>query len=82
MLKIQKVVVGLSGGVDSAVATLLLKNKGYDVQAVFMQNWDIADETGVCKANEEYKDAAQVCDKLNVPLHHVNFVKQYWNDVF
>ncbi|KAJ3647703.1 hypothetical protein Zmor_019566 [Zophobas morio] len=82
MLKFKKVVVGVSGGVDSAVAALILKHKGYDVQGVFMQNWDIADEKGVCSADADYKDAALVCGKLNIKLTHVNFVKHYWNEVF
>lgn len=55
---------------------------GYDVQALFMQNWDIADETGFCSADADFNDASYVCDKLQVPLHRVNFVKQYWNEVF
>lgn len=47
-----------------------------------MQNWDIADEQGSCSASRDYEDAKIVCDKLNITLHHVNFVKEYWNDVF
>ena len=47
-----------------------------------MRNWDILDETGVCRANEDYKDAQIVCNELNIPLHEVNFVKEYWNNVF
>ncbi|KAK4884938.1 hypothetical protein RN001_001209 [Aquatica leii] len=82
MLKIKKVVVGISGGVDSAVVALMLKNKGYSVQGLFMQNWDITDETGVCKTDEDFKDANIVCDKLQIPLVRVNFVKHYWNEVF
>ncbi|RZC41991.1 mitochondrial tRNA-specific 2-thiouridylase 1 [Asbolus verrucosus] len=82
MLKIKKVALGISGGVDSAVAALLLKQRGYDIQGVFMQNWDIADEKGFCSADADYKDAAWVCNKLNIKLTHVNFVKHYWNEVF
>lgn len=47
-----------------------------------MQNWDIADETGICKANDDYEDASFICQQLKVPLHRVNFVKEYWNEVF
>ncbi|CAH0551031.1 unnamed protein product [Brassicogethes aeneus] len=82
MLKIRKVVVGISGGVDSAVTALLLKQKGYDVQGVFMQNWDIADEKGSCSTSKDYRDASIVCDKLKINLHPVNYVKEYWNEVF
>ncbi|KAK5647787.1 hypothetical protein RI129_002679 [Pyrocoelia pectoralis] len=82
MLKIRKVVIGISGGVDSAVTALFLKHKGYNVEGVFMQNWDITDETGICKSDEDYKDASFLCTKLNIPLLRVNFVKQYWNEVF
>ncbi|XP_018333111.1 uncharacterized protein LOC108742407 isoform X2 [Agrilus planipennis] len=78
----RKVVVGISGGVDSAVATLILKNKGFNVCALFMQNWDIKDEMGICTSDEDFKDASEVCKKLNVPIYYVNFVKEYWNEVF
>ncbi|CAK9813051.1 Mitochondrial tRNA-specific 2-thiouridylase 1 [Anthophora plagiata] len=78
----KKVVVGISGGVDSAVAALLLKRKGFKVTGVFMKNWDIADETGTCQTQEDYKHAQWVCKKLEIPLVEVNFVKEYWNNVF
>ncbi|VEN50583.1 unnamed protein product [Callosobruchus maculatus] len=78
----RKVAVGISGGVDSAVAALLLKQKGYEVHGVFMQNWDITDENGICTLQADYNDALFVAKKLDIKLHHVNFIKQYWNEVF
>ncbi|XP_017781900.1 PREDICTED: mitochondrial tRNA-specific 2-thiouridylase 1 [Nicrophorus vespilloides] len=82
MLNIRKVAVGLSGGVDSAVTAFLLKQKGYDVKGVFMQNWDLRDEFGKCSSEEDYKDAQVVAKNLKIPLKHVKFVKEYWNEVF
>ncbi|KAK1121027.1 hypothetical protein K0M31_010809 [Melipona bicolor] len=78
----KKVIVGISGGVDSAVSALLLKNKGFNVTGVFMKNWDIKDETGICKVEEDYEDAQWVCNKLEIPLVEVNFVKEYWHNIF
>ncbi|OAD59769.1 Mitochondrial tRNA-specific 2-thiouridylase 1 [Eufriesea mexicana] len=78
----KKVVVGISGGVDSAVAALLLKNKGFNVTGVFMRNWDIRDETGKCQADEDYEDAKWVCNRIKIPLVEVNFIKEFWNNVF
>ncbi|CAB0038851.1 unnamed protein product [Trichogramma brassicae] len=78
----KKVVVGISGGVDSAVTALLLKSKGFEVTAVFMKNWDIANELGECQADKDLEDAKWICNKLKIPLVDVNFVKEYWNDVF
>lgn len=82
MNKFRKVAVGISGGVDSAVTALLLKQKGFEVEGIFMQNWDIADETGYCSANADYSDAQTLCNILKIKLHRVNFVKEYWNEVF
>jgi len=79
-LKNQKVVLGLSGGVDSAVAAVLLKDAGADVQALHMTNWE--DEDGYCTAAEDLQDARNVCEQLNITLHHVNFAKQYRDRVF
>ncbi|GAB1610739.1 mitochondrial tRNA-specific 2-thiouridylase 1-like [Argonauta hians] len=76
------VVCGMSGGVDSAVAAILLRKAGYNVLGLYMTNWDIADENGVCSAETEFQDAQFTCDRLDIPLHRVNFVKQYWNNVF
>ena len=74
------VIVGLSGGVDSAVAALLLKQQGADVQALHMTNWE--DDDGYCTAAEDLQDARQVCESLQVPLHHVNFSREYRDRVF
>ena len=75
------IVVGMSGGVDSAVAALLLQRQGFDVQGVFMQNWE-DDDDGQCTARQDYRDAAAVCDSLKIPLHSVNFSAEYWDRVF
>ncbi|XP_027448075.1 mitochondrial tRNA-specific 2-thiouridylase 1 isoform X1 [Zalophus californianus] len=76
------VVVALSGGVDSAVAALLLRRRGYQVTGVFMKNWDTLDEHGVCTADRDCEDAYRVCQILDIPFHQVSYVKEYWNDVF
>ena len=55
---------------------------GYRITGVFMRNWDLTDETGVCSIDNDYEDAAYVCQHLNIPLVQVNFVKEYWNSVF
>ena len=70
-----RVVVGMSGGVDSSVTALLLKEQGYDVIGIFMKNWDDTDENGVCTATEDYKDVAAVADQLGIPYYSVNFEK-------
>ncbi|NKC69302.1 tRNA 2-thiouridine(34) synthase MnmA [Vagococcus fluvialis] len=77
-----RVVVGMSGGVDSSVTALLLKEQGYDVVGVFMKNWDDTDENGVCTATEDYKDVAKVANQIGVPYYSVNFEKEYWDSVF
>ena len=76
----RKVILGLSGGVDSAVAALLLKQAGADVQALHMTNWE--DDDGYCTAAEDLQDARRICEQLDIPLHHVNFAKQYRDRVF
>uniref|UniRef100_A0A673U9T9 tRNA-5-taurinomethyluridine 2-sulfurtransferase n=1 Tax=Suricata suricatta TaxID=37032 RepID=A0A673U9T9_SURSU len=76
------VVCALSGGVDSAVAALLLRRRGYQVTGVFMKNWDSRDELGVCTADRDCEDAYRVCRILDIPFHQVSYVREYWNDVF
>jgi tRNA-specific 2-thiouridylase len=74
------VVVGMSGGVDSSVTAKILKDQGYNVECVFMKNWEGDDEN--CNAEEDYKDALSVCDHLDIPLRSVNFSNEYWDKVF
>ena len=76
----KRVILGLSGGVDSAVAAVLLKEAGADVQALHMTNWE--DDDGYCTAAEDLQDARRVCEQLDIPLHHANFAKQYRDQVF
>ena len=88
----KKVLIGLSGGVDSSVAALILLQQGYDVEAVFMRNWDSAtnmdfrgnptlyDET--CEQENDYQDALKVANKLGIKLHRVDFIHEYWDRVF
>lgn len=75
-------ILGMSGGVDSAVSALLLKRKGYEVIGIFMRNWDIKNEKGHCQSDIDAEDAEWVCRQLDIPFREVNFVKEYWNDVF
>ncbi|KRK74395.1 tRNA 2-thiouridine(34) synthase MnmA [Lacticaseibacillus nasuensis] len=77
-----RVVVGMSGGVDSSVTALLLKQQGYDVVGVFMKNWDDTDENGVCTATTDYADVAKVASKIGIPYYSINFEKEYWDRVF
>ncbi len=78
-----RVVVGISGGVDSSVAALLLVEQGYDVHGVFMKNWDDSYDTGAyCTAADDVRDAREVCDALGIPLHTVNFTREYRERVF
>ena len=77
-----RVVVGMSGGVDSSVAAYLLKEQGYDVIGVFMKNWDDTDETGFCTATEDFEDVVSVCNDIGIPYYSVNFEKEYWDNVF
>ena len=77
-----RVVVGMSGGVDSSVTALLLKEQGYDVIGIFMKNWDDTDDSGFCTATEDYEDVIRVCNQIGIPYYAVNFEKQYWDKVF
>ena len=76
------VVIGMSGGVDSSVAALLLKEQGYNVIGLFMQNWDETDENGCCTAEEDYADVRRVAGLLDIPYYTVNFAKEYMDRVF
>ncbi len=77
-----RVVVGLSGGVDSAVSALLLKRQGYDVIGVFMKNWNEDNDDGVCTAESDWRDVRDVCDKIDIPYYAVDFAQEYWDRVF
>ncbi len=87
-----KVIIGLSGGVDSSVGVIKLLEQGYDVEAIFMRNWDSAvnnDILGnpdlmedVCPQEKDYKDAMEVANKLGIKLHRIDFIEEYWNEVF
>lgn len=87
-----KVIIGLSGGVDSAVGLIRLKEEGYDVEAMYMRNWDSAvnnDVMGnpdllddVCPQERDYQDAKKVAEQLGIKLHRVDFIEEYWNAVF
>ena len=77
-----KVIVGLSGGVDSSVAALLLLEQGYQVEGLFMKNWDEDDVGGVCSAEQDLSDAQKVANKLGIKLHSINFSADYWDEVF
>lgn len=77
-----KIIVGMSGGVDSSVAAFLLLQQGYHVEGLFMKNWEGDDTDDYCPARKDMLDAQQVCDKLGIPLHIRNFSKQYWDGVF
>jgi tRNA-specific 2-thiouridylase len=77
-----KVIVGMSGGVDSSVSAYLLMQQGYQVEGLFMKNWEEDDTDEYCAASEDLKDAQAVCDKLGIELHTVNFAAEYWDNVF
>lgn len=77
-----KVIVGMSGGVDSSVSALILKQQGYQVEGLFMKNWDEDDGTEYCTAIADLADAQAVCDKIDIKLHTANFAAEYWDRVF
>ena len=88
----KKVVIGMSGGVDSSVAAIILQKQGYEVIGLFMRNWDSlvngeidgapTTDQGICPQEVDYNDAKAVCDKLGIELHRKDFVKEYWDYVF
>ncbi|MEG1351265.1 MAG: tRNA 2-thiouridine(34) synthase MnmA [Bacilli bacterium] len=88
----KKVIIGMSGGVDSSVAAILLLKEGYNVEGLFMRNWDSSinnDILGnpdlnnnICPQEQDYNDALEVCNKLGIKLHRIDFVKEYWDNVF
>jgi len=78
----EKIIVGMSGGVDSSVSAWLLLQQGYPVEGLFMKNWEEDDTGEYCSASEDLADAQQVCDRLGILLHTVNFSSEYWDNVF
>ncbi|MGQ8365662.1 tRNA 2-thiouridine(34) synthase MnmA [Glaciecola sp. 1036] len=77
-----KVIIGMSGGVDSSVSALLLQQQGYQVEGLFMKNWEEDDNDEYCAAAEDLADAQNVADKLGIKLHRINFAAEYWDNVF
>lgn len=88
----KKVILGLSGGVDSSVAAVVLKEKGYDVEGMFMRNWDSATNNDilgnpdlnddVCPQERDFNDAKAVASEVNIPIHRIDFIEEYWDNVF
>ncbi len=81
-MKEKTVVVGMSGGVDSSVSALLLKEQGFNVIGLFMKNWEEKNPTGACRSTQDYEDAVKVCEQIDIPCYTVNFVQEYWDQVF
>jgi tRNA-specific 2-thiouridylase len=82
MKRMSTILVGMSGGVDSSVTALLLKEQGHHVEGVFMKNWEEDDTETYCPASIDMADAQAVCDQLHIELHRVNFAEEYWKNVF
>lgn len=78
----KRVIVGMSGGVDSSVSAYLLKKQGFEVIGVFMKNWEEKDENGHCTSEKDYEDVINVCNQLDIPYYSINFTKEYWDKVF
>ncbi|MDH2997436.1 tRNA 2-thiouridine(34) synthase MnmA [Pasteurellaceae bacterium LFhippo2] len=78
----KKVICGMSGGVDSSVSAFILQQQGYQVEGLFMKNWEEDDDTDYCTAAADLADAQAVCDKLGIHLHKINFAAEYWDNVF
>jgi tRNA-uridine 2-sulfurtransferase len=81
-MKQKTVVIGMSGGVDSSVSALLLKNQGYRVIGMFMKNWEEKDAQGTCRSAQDYEDVVKVCQQLDIPYYSVNFIQEYREQVF
>ena len=77
-----RVVVGMSGGVDSSVAAYLMKQQGHEVLGVFMNNWEEKDDRGVCTSQKDWDDVRRVCDVIDIPYYSVNFAREYKERVF
>ena len=78
----KKVILGMSGGVDSSVSAVLLKEQGYDVIGLFMKNWDETDENGECSATQDFQDVQKVSARLGIPCYSIEFIEEYRNHVF
>jgi tRNA-uridine 2-sulfurtransferase len=77
-----KIIIGMSGGVDSSVSALLLKQQGYEVIGLFMKNWEESDTNGLCSAQKDFEDVVKVCEQIDIPYYTVNFVDEYRKQVF
>lgn len=77
-----RVIVGMSGGVDSSVSAVLLQQAGFIVEGLFMKNWEEDDGSEYCTAMDDLADAQSVCDKIGIKLHTANFAMEYWDRVF